>query len=283
MSNNNQKRVVVITGSSRGIGKAIAKEFATNNYSVLLNARDEKELIETVQEIKKEISDPSQVAYITGDISEEKICISLIEETINKFGRINVLINNAGISGPSQRTNNITSKDWDYVIGVNLRGTFLCTREALKYMTSSSSSSSSSNNNNKNINHINGNNKNNNYDLNFSIINISSVHESIPMPYSAPYSASKGGMEMLTKNIALEVAEKGIRINGIAPGAINTPMNKDIMEDPQKKKQEEEKIPMKRIGEPEEIAKVAFFLASTDASYITGTTVYVDGGLTLSQ
>jgi glucose 1-dehydrogenase len=279
MSNNNQNRVVVITGSSRGIGKAIAKEFAKNNYSILLNARDEKELIETVQEIKNEISDPSQVAYLTGDILEEKICISLIEEAINKFGRINVLVNNAGISGPSQRTNNITSKDWDYVMGVNLRGTFLCTREALKYMTNSSSSSSSSNN----INHINGNNKNNDYDKNFSIINISSVHESIPMPYSAPYSASKGGMEMLTKNIALEVAEKGIRINGIAPGAINTPMNKDIMENPQKKKQEEEKIPMRRIGEPEEIAKVAFFLASTDASYITGTTVYVDGGLTLSQ
>ena len=276
MSNNNQKRVVVITGSSRGIGKAIAKEFAKNNYSVLLNARDEKELIETVQEIKNEISDPSQVAYLTGDISEEKICISLIEEAINKFGRINVLVNNAGISGPSQRTNNITSKDWDYVIGVNLRGTFLCTREALKYMTSGS-------NNNNNIDHVKSNNKAFDYDLNFSIINISSVHESIPMPYSAPYSASKGGMEMLTKNIALEVAEKGIRINGIAPGAINTPMNKDIMEDPQKKKQEEEKIPMRRIGEPEEIAKVAFFLASTDASYITGTTVYVDGGLTLSQ
>jgi glucose 1-dehydrogenase len=278
MSNNNQKRVVVITGSSRGIGKAIAKEFAKNNYSVLLNAREEKELIETVQEIKNGISDPDQVAYLTGDISEEKICISLIEEAINKFGRINVLVNNAGISGPSQRTNSITSKDWDYVIGVNLRGTFLCTREALKYMASGSN-----NNNNNNINDVNGNNKNYDYDLNYSIINISSVHESIPMPYSAPYSASKGGMEMLTKNIALEVAKKGIRINGIAPGAINTPMNKEIMEDPQKKKQEEEKIPMGRIGEPEEIAKVAFFLASTDASYITGTTLYVDGGFTLSQ
>jgi glucose 1-dehydrogenase len=278
MSNNNQKRVVVITGSSRGIGKAIAKEFAKNNYSILLNARDEKELIETVEDIKEYIMDPNQVTYLTGDISEEKVCISLIKEAINKFGKINVLVNNAGISGPSQRTNNITSKDWDYVIDVNLRGTFLCTREALKYMTSGSN-----NNNNNNINHLNGNKKANEYDLNFSIINISSVHESIPMPYSAPYSASKGGMEMLTKNIALEVAEKGIRINGIAPGSINTPMNKDIMEDPQKKKQEEEKIPMRRIGEPEEIAKVAFFLASTDASYITGTTVYVDGGLTLSQ
>lgn len=280
MSNNSQKRVVVVTGSSRGIGKAIAKEFAKNNYSILLNARDEKELIETVEEIRKEISDPNKVAYLTGDISEEKTCISLIEEAIKRFGRINVLVNNAGISGPSQRTNNITSRDWDYVIGVNLRGTFLCTREALKYMTTSSNNSSISNNN---INDVNRNNKSYDYDSNFSIINISSVHESIPMPYSAPYAASKGGMEMLTKNIALEVAEKGIRINGIAPGAINTSMNKDIMEDPQKKKQEEEKIPMRRIGEPEEIAKVAFFLASTDASYITGTTVYVDGGLTLSQ
>jgi glucose 1-dehydrogenase len=277
MTNNNLKRVAVITGSSRGIGKAIAREFAKNNYSVLLNARDENELIESVQEIRNEVNDPHQVAYLTGDISDEKICISLMEEAIKRFGRINVLINNAGISGPSERTNKITSVDWDYVIGVNLRGAFLCTREALKYMLNSHN-----NTNNSNIN-SNSNNKNQDSNTNFSIINISSVHESIPQPYSAPYSASKGGMEMLTKNIALEVADKGIRINGIAPGAIDTAMNKDIMEDPQKKKQEEEKIPMKRIGRPDEIAKVAFFLTSDDASYITGTTVYVDGGLTLSQ
>jgi glucose 1-dehydrogenase len=197
-----------------------------------------------------------------------------MEEAIKRFGRINILINNAGISEPSERTNKITSVDWDYVIGVNLRGAFLCTREALKHMLNS----------HNNITNSNKNNINKNYDseTNFSIINISSVHESIPQPYSAPYAASKGGMEMLTKNIALEVADKGIRINGIAPGAIDTAMNKDIMEDPQKKKQEE-KIPMKRIGRPEEIAKVAFFLTSNDASYITGTTAYVDGGLTLSQ
>jgi glucose 1-dehydrogenase len=275
MSNNNLKRVAVVTGSSRGIGKAIAKEFAKNNYSVLLNSRDENELIEAVQEIRNEVNDPNQVAYLTGDISDEKICISLMEEAIKRFGRINVLINNAGISGPSERTNKITSADWDYVIGVNLRGAFLCTREALKYMLNS--------HNNTNNSNISSNNKNHDSNTNFSIINISSVHESIPQPYSSPYAASKGGMEMLTKNIALEVADKGIRINGIAPGAIDTAMNKDIMEDPQKKKQEEEKIPMKRIGRPEEIAKVAFFLTSDDASYITGTTVYVDGGLTLSQ
>jgi glucose 1-dehydrogenase len=228
INNDNLKRVAVITGSSRGIGKAIAKEFAKNNYSVLLNSRDENELIEAVQEIRNEVNDPNKISYLSGDISDEKICISLMEEAIKRFGKINVLINNAGISGPSERTNKITSADWDYVIGVNLRGAFLCTREALKYMANSQN------------NTINGNTNNNNGpDSSFSIVNISSVHESIPQPYSAPYAASKGGMEMLTKNIALEVADKGIRINGIAPGAIDTAMNKEIMEDPQKKKKKQ--------------------------------------------
>jgi glucose 1-dehydrogenase len=115
----------------------------------------------------------------------------------------------------------------------------------------------------------------------YSIINISSVHETTPMPLAAPYAASKGGMEMLTKTLALEVADKGIRINSIAPGAIATMMNVDILEDDNKRKEEENKIPMRRIGEPSEIAKVALFLASDSASYITGTTIFVDGGLTL--
>ena len=115
----------------------------------------------------------------------------------------------------------------------------------------------------------------------YSIINISSVHESTPMPLAAPYAASKGGMEMLTKTLALEVADKGIRINSIAPGAIATMMNLDILEDEEKRKAEENKIPMHRIGEPNEIGKVALFLASDAASYITGATIYVDGGLTL--
>jgi glucose 1-dehydrogenase len=118
---------------------------------------------------------------------------------------------------------------------------------------------------------------------NYSIINISSVHESIPMSNASSYSASKGAMEMLTRNVSLEVAEKGIRVNGIAPGAIATDMNKDILDNLEKRKREEQRIPMRRIGKPEEIAKVALFLASSDASYITGTTIYVDGGLTLSQ
>ena len=136
----------------------------------------------------------------------------------------------------------------------------MCTREAIKRMTQDGKSSRET----------------------YSIINISSVHESIPQPQSAHYAASKRGMEMLTKTVAVELADKGIRVNGIAPGTIATDMNKDILEDEQKKKEEEKRIPMHRIGQPEEIAKVAVFLASDDASYMTGTTVYVDGGLALS-
>jgi glucose 1-dehydrogenase len=116
---------------------------------------------------------------------------------------------------------------------------------------------------------------------NYSIINISSVHEQTPQPESAQYAASKGGMELFTKTAALELADKGIRVNGIAPGAIATDMNKELLEDQQKKEKKEQQIPVHRIGKPEEIAKVALFLASDDASYVAGTTIYADGGLTL--
>jgi glucose 1-dehydrogenase len=263
MSNNDGK-VAVVTGSSRGIGKAIAKEFAKNGYCIVLNSRDEQDLSRTAQDIAKEIGNSNVVSYIAGDVSQEHVCTSLIEEAVKRFGRLDVLVNNAGISGVPKKINELSTNDWDYVINVNLKGAFLCTREALKHMIQNSDTNSNTKNN-------------------YSIINISSVHESIPQPEAAPYAASKGGMEMLTKNTAMEVSDKGIRVNGIAPGAIATDMNKDLLEDEQKKKEEEQRIPLKRIGQPEEIAKVALFLASDNASYITGTTIYADGGLTLTS
>lgn len=264
LSHSRPERVAVITGSSKGIGKAIAIEFANKGYKVVLNSRDEAELSEAAADVRKYLEgNEERVSYLAGDISQETVCTSLIDHTIRTFGRIDVLVNNAGIGGTQKRVYDLTSDEWDYVIDVNLKGAFLCTREALKRMTHDT--------------------KTNAPRSPYSIINISSVHESIPQPQSAPYSASKGGMEMLTKTVALEVADKGIRVNGIAPGAIATDMNRDILEDEQKKKDEEIRIPMHRIGGPEEIAKVALFLASDDASYMTGTTVYVDGGLTLSS
>ncbi len=262
MTNDRLQKVVVVTGSSRGIGKAIATEFAREGYRIVLNAREGTELSEAANDIKKAVGYNGELmTYFAGDISQETTCSSLLEHTMNTFGRVDVLVNNAGIGGAQKSVQELTSSEWDYVIDVNLKGAFLCTREAVKKMTAYGPSSGET----------------------YSIINISSVHESIPQPESAPYAASKGGMEMLTKTVALELADKGIRVNGIAPGAIATDMNKDILEDEQKRKEEEEKIPIHRIGRPEEIARVAVFLASKDASYITGTTVYVDGGLTLSS
>jgi glucose 1-dehydrogenase len=259
---NNNGRVAVITGSSKGIGKAIAMEFAKAGYSVVLNARTQEELKRSAEEISKSIRDSSRVISIPGDISQEQACISLIEGAVKQFGRIDVMINNAGISGESKKIHELTERDWDEVIDVNLKGTFLCTREAVKKMVKNKS---------------NGLDRANNY----SIINISSVHEETPQPESAPYAASKGGMELFTKTAALELADKGIRVNGIAPGAIATDMNKKLLEDQQKKEKKEQQIPVHRIGKPEEIAKVALFLASNDASYVAGTTIYADGGLTL--
>ena len=256
------EKVAVITGSSKGIGKAIAVEFAKEGYKIVLNAREANELSEAVNDIKNHWRKRRTNNLLGGrHIAGRYLLIFNRTYTIKMFGRIDVLVNNAGIGGAQKSVHEPTSDEWDYVIDVNLKGAFLCTREAIKRMT---------------------------YDVNntrktYSIINISSVHESIPQPQSAPYSASKGGMEMLTKTVALEVADKGIRINGIAPGAIATDMNKEILEDEQKKKDEEIRIPMHRIGRPEEIAKVALFLASDGASYMTGTTVCVEGGLTFSS
>jgi len=258
-SSNNERRVAVVTGSSKGIGKAIALEFANAGYSVVINARNEEELKQAAKDISNSIEDAGRIVSIPGDISQEPVCISLIESAVKQFGRIDVLVNNAGIGGESKKIYELTEKDWDEVIDVNLKGTFLCTREAVKNMMKDGSNNNS----------------------NYSIINISSVHEQTPQPESAPYAASKGGMQMLTKTIALELAEKGIRVNGIAPGAIATDMNKELLENQKEKEKKEQEIPVHRIGQPEEIAKVALFLASEDASYVAGTTIYADGGLTL--
>jgi glucose 1-dehydrogenase len=258
-SSNNERRVAVVTGSSKGIGKAIALEFANAGYSVVINARNEEELKQAAKDISNSIKDAGRIVSIPGDISQEPVCISLIESAVKQFGRIDVLVNNAGIGGESKKIYELTEKDWDEVIDVNLKGTFLCTREAVKNMMKDGSNNNS----------------------NYSIINISSVHEQTPHPESAPYAASKGGMQMLTKTIALELAEKGIRVNGIAPGAIATDMNKELLENQKEKEKKEQEIPVHRIGQPEEIAKVALFLASEDASYVAGTTIYADGGLTL--
>jgi glucose 1-dehydrogenase len=254
------RKNVVVTGSSRGIGQAVALEFAKAGCNLVINSRNADELSASKEEILKAIRDSTEIVTFSGDISQEHVCKGLMDVAEKKLGGLDVLVNNAGINGPEKNIVDISSTEWDKVLDINLKGSFFCSREAIKKMLSQIKRSDTPD---------------------YSIINISSVHQTTPMPLAVPYAASKGGMEMLTKTMALEVADKGIRINAIAPGAVATMMNIDILEDEKKKKDEENKIPMHRIGNPSEIAKVAVFLASTDASYITGATFYVDGGLTL--
>lgn len=170
--------------------------------------------------------DEKKIVSLAGDISQEHICVSLVEKAVRQFGKIDVMINNAGIGGESKKIHELTEKDWDEVIDINLKSAFFYTREAERNMFSRLG---------------NERNADNNKNYNCSIINISSLHEQTPHLESAQYAASKGGMEMLTKSAALELADKRIRVNGIAPGAIATDMNKELLENQQEREKKNNK------------------------------------------
>ena len=198
------------------------------------------------------------IIAIQADISKEIECVKLIEQTVSHFGRIDVLVNNAGIQEniPIEET---SINDWYKIIAVDLTGPFVCSREAIKHMEKQQNPP------------VGG----------YCIINISSVHQTIPKPHYVPYATSKAGIEMMTKTMALELAKKNIRANLVAPGAIDTDMNKVLREDKEERKRVLKQIPIDRIGNPDEVANAVEFLASDKASYITGITIYVDGGMTL--
>jgi glucose 1-dehydrogenase len=250
-----KNRIAVVTGSSRGIGKAIALAFAkSNEYSgIVVNARRMHEAQMVSDEIKSMGCDSIAVE---ADISKENDCVRIITETIKHFGRIDVLVNNAGIQEDVPFTET-TLKEWYRIIGVNLTGPFICSREAVKYMRRQQNPKSG------------------------CIVNISSVHQTIPKPHYVPYAASKAGVEMMTKTMALELANENIRANIVAPGAIETDMNKELKEDEKELERILKRIPIGRVGGPEEVANVVEFLASDKASYITGASSFVDGGMTL--
>ena len=262
-NNNNDKdknhkrrdKIAIVTGSSEGIGKAIAVAFArSGEYSgIVVNSRKISDSQRVADEIKALGCDS---IAIQADVSKESDCIRLIEETIRQYGRIDVLVNNAGIQKdvPFEQT---TIEEWYKIISVDLSGPFVCSREAIKHMEKQ--------------NDPNGG----------CIINISSVHQTIPKPHYVPYATSKAGIEMMTKTMALELAKDNIRANLVAPGAIETNMNSELKENKDMLDKVLNQIPIKRIGNPEEVANVVEFLASDKASYVTGTTFYVDGGMTL--
>ena len=249
---------VLITGSATGIGKATAIRFAKEGANVAINHlsnHSEAEQTKLAVDEACNILDKSgcKKLLVEADISNYSQVKKMFNSVLKEWDNLDVLINNAGIQKQAP-SNEASLDDFFKVINTDLIGAYYCCREA--------------------INHFLGNKKGG------LILNNSSVHEVIPKPQFISYSIAKGGLENLTKTLALEYADRKIRVNAVAPGAILTPIN-PWKDNPQKKARVEQKIPMKRAGKPEEIAAVFAFLASDEASYITGQTIFVDGGLTL--
>lgn len=249
----------LVTGANSGIGKGIARELAKAGADVAVNyVVNPDSANELVGELKKE--GIKSFAY-KADVSNEDEVTGMFNETINRFGTIDILINNAGLQRDS-RIEDMTLEQWDKVISVNLTGQFLCAREAVKEFKRRGIK--------KEISCAAG-----------KIIHISSVHEVIPWAGHANYAASKGGVMMLMKTIAQETAPYRIRVNSICPGAIRTPINKSVWSTEEAYEQLLELIPYRRIGEIDDIGRVAVWLASDQADYINGASIFVDGGMTL--
>jgi glucose 1-dehydrogenase len=250
---------VLVTGGSSGIGQAIAVRFAEYGANVAINyLRQPEEAADTETQVQacvaKVQQEGVQDVLVQGDVSKEGDVVQMVSAAIDGLGGLDVLVNNAGIQ-ISRPSHELSSEDFDKVLAVNLRGSFLCAREAIRHFLAEEKPG--------------------------AIVNISSVHQVIPKPDYLGYSTSKGGMQNLTRTLALEFAGRGIRVNGIGPGATVTPINRAWIDDPEKRKAVEEHIPMQRAGDADEMAGVTAFLASDDAAYITGQTIFVDGGLTL--
>jgi glucose 1-dehydrogenase len=245
-----QGKVALVTGGAQGIGRAIAMRLAQEGAAVLIedlsdNARAE----ETLQALQ---AMGAKTALLAGDVGKVADGQRVIREGVAAMGRIDILVNNAGVERRAGFLD-ASEADYDLVMHVNLKGPFFITQAFARHVRDRGGEG--------------------------RVINISSVHEELPFPHFASYCASKGGLKMLMRDLALELAPLGITINNVAPGAIKTPINAHLMDDPALLKALRANIPLKRLGTPEDVAGVAAFLASDDAAYITGTTVGIDGGL----
>jgi glucose 1-dehydrogenase len=251
-------RNAIVTGAGSGIGRAVAVRFAAEGASVAINVLDsDSKALETLSLARSAAAthghSNTEHFLVQADISSEGDVSKLFAIVDERFPRLDILVNNAGIVRESP-SNAWSRADYAKTLAVNLTGAAVCAEAAIKRFQKSGGG---------------------------TIINCSSVHEVIPKPNFLAYSISKGGLGNLTRTLALEFARSKIRVNAVAPGAIDTPMNDSWRNDPKARAAVEDHIPMGRSGTPEEMAAVFAFLASDDAAYITGQTIYACGGLTL--
>ncbi|EKQ66794.1 dehydrogenase of unknown specificity [Leptolyngbyaceae cyanobacterium JSC-12] len=253
-------KVALVTGSSQGIGQGIVLRLAAAGADVVINYRSHPKGAEETLEKVKAIGSECYLAEcpnsrghtLQADLGSIEMVRELIAESIGHFGRLDILVNNAGIEKHAAFWD-VTEADYDAVLNVNLKGVFFATQAFVKHLIETKRSG--------------------------KIINISSVHEDLPFPNFTAYCISKGGLKMFTRNLAVELGSLGITINNVAPGAIETPINTKLLNDAEKLGALLKNIPLGRLGQPQDVASLVAFLASSDADYITGSTFFVDGGL----
>lgn len=243
--------VAIVTGAATGIGKAIATRFVREGAAVTIDyvkgqEHDAQSLVEELN------AGGGRALAVAASVSSENDVQNLVDQTVQHFGKLDILVNNAGVEHEVPFLETPLSL-WQEVLAINLTGPFLCSRAAARQMVKQGHGG--------------------------RIINISSVHEDIPMPTNSPYCASKGGLRMFMRTICDELAPHQITVNNIGPGAIDTPMDAPLKANPEKMKALLAEIPLGRMGQPDEVAGLAVYLASSEASYVTGSTYFIDGGM----
>ncbi len=243
-------KVALVTGSSQGIGQAIAIRLAEEGANIIIDYRSNPD---GAEETKTKVEATGRKGYVVqADLGVVSDVRKMVDAGIQEFGKLDILVNNAGLEKRADFWD-VSEADYDSVVNVNLKGVFFATQAIVQHLRQTQRTG--------------------------KIINISSVHEELPFPHFTSYCVSKGGVKMMMRNLAIELGPLGITINNVAPGAINTPINTNLLNDPQKLNAVVKNIPLGRLGKPEDVASIVAFLASSDADYITGSTFFVDGGL----